>query len=592
MILLLFLTSFVIGVKNRENDLLKQYQASKFMKKTVEPLARKQLKSFPKKRLGVDPDYNPDEYFNVMENTACDTTDIMGAQGSTDMADCEYNCWVNPQCTFAMRVIDGYQCWWGANCKPSTSKTTHVGFRKKQNTAADYYYFSNGFGGRSSNLLATKSLSIKDALEYCTTNPSCNNFFFNSPGHLPNGTVQVYFMNGDQIIDSDTLSSKWQYYKNSTLLPYCDASVTPQFAPAKRGGVVTLNYKYCQGKGIIVQLLDPRGVVQYNSSQSFEDSGSVQIPTPLSSVEGDVWTVRLSAPVSFGSAQVKVDFPIKIVGNVCDAKADEKYSTTWPTTILNDTASLDCWNVSKGFAAGQANRRCSSSGWEKADFSKCTNSGFTIPELEYLQFPAAQDMWYPDQFISMRITPWARFQLYFPGNKIYGWETKLQVDSECKVNGGEDIPGNMVGPEFRRQQIGWSMGVPDKDSVCTKYNRTFHVSIEQNDKYYINNWFNITWNNGAFKIQTDNERLMVRGANLAYHEFHVMRFVISDKLEEACAASLAKVCKFHTGNTCLMCAAKNALSLQHCYQDSNAMQVIKFWCTCKDIRDCGGELTQ
>lgn len=522
---------------------------------------------------------DPYGYFTVQKEVGCGTADL-GESGADGLKDCEYFCWMDPRCQWASYAYENGQCGWGSlPCAMNSASNTDSGIRSKPNSEGGFFWTN---GAMRNNVVMTKMMAYGDAYKWCLQALNCTTFSFSSDTHRPadNDTMLFYFLNGDQIIDPDGLSTSWAYYKNSTLVPYCDAKVSPLFAPAGVNGRVTISWTHCNsGSDIIVQLTSPTGSVV--SSQNLSIGNSMTFTTPAIGKADDIFTLSILSKPS-----LVMKFPIEFASHVCEN------DDVWKAQKAPGIASVDCWNINSTFATGTATRKCTQKGWASADMSPCSSGGWSATELSFLVSNLAT--YYPDDEHKAQWPWFASFLFYWPGNKIYGL-TQGKLTGDCKSGGTEDVPGNMAGTEWRRMQVWWEIGPPGEDS-CKNYNITYLTSIMEDERHggatFVNNWFTLINTDGTFSVEyNETTRLRVKLDYLPWQELTIPRLVITDGVEDVCVKSLQTACGnlFGTKKECLECAFQNRASLApECKQDHNEEDDVEFWCTCMDINDCGG----
>jgi len=522
---------------------------------------------------------SPKSYFTATKNIGCGQGDL-GASGSTGLEDCEYFCFVDPRCKWANYALENGQCEWGSGpCELNSATNIDAAVRSKPNSENGFFWTN---GAMRDNVLMTKTTTFQDAFQWCHNAFNCTTFSFTSDSHRPadNDTLLFYFLNGNQIVDPDGLSNSWAYYKNSTEVPYCDAIVSPLFAPAGVNGRVEISWTHCDsGSDIVVQIASPDGKVI--SSQKLSSGNSMEFTTPPNGKVGEVYTLSILSKPS-----LVMHFPIEYASNVCESDG------IWPAQKAPASSSILCWNVNSTYATGKATRKCTDSGWAPPDFSQCSNGGWTETELTFLN--SNLETFYPSDSHKAQWPWYASFLFYWPGNKIYGI-SQGKISGDCTSGGTEDVPGNMAGPQWRRMQIWWENGPPGQDH-CENYNISFLTSIMEDSQHggttYVNNWFTLINTNGDWSVEyNETTRLRVQMDSLPFRDFVLPRMVLTDTVEDTCVQSLQKKCGnlFGQEAACLECALKNRASLANeCKKDHNQEDDIKFWCECKDINDCGG----
>lgn len=523
---------------------------------------------------------DPDEFFTRNKEVGCGSGDL-GASGATDFQDCEYFCLVDPRCQWASFAYENSQCEWGSQpCAVNSATNIDSGLRSKAN-AVDMYFWANG--AIRNNVLMTRTMKFTDACNWCDLAYNCTGFSFTSDTHLPKDDDQLlfYFLNIDQIIDPDGLSTDWVYYKNATLHPYCDANVSPLFAPAGKDGHVEISWTHCNsGADILVQLRNPSGDIV--STQKLSDGNSITFPTPTSGKIGDIYKLSIISQPS-----MIISFPIEFASNVCETDG------IWNAAKAPDSVTLKCWDANSTYATGSATRACTDQGWANPDFSQCSAGRWSPTELSFLV--SNLNTFYPNDEHKAQWPWYASFLFYWPGNKIYGI-TQGKIVGNCTSGGAEDVPGNMAGPQWRRMQIWWEIG-PSGQDHCENYNITYLTSIQEDQRHgggtFVNNWFTLINTQGTWAISYNTStRMRVNLDTLPFREFHIPRLVITDEVEDICFSSLSKVCGTLLGQkkACLECAVQNRTSIApECRQDSNAEDDVEFWCTCADVNDCGGD---
>lgn len=204
------------------------------------------------------------------------------------------------------------------------------------------------------------------------------------------------------------------------------------------------------------------------------------------------------------------------------------------------------------------------------------------------------------------LSPSLRYLLYFPGNSIYGWELPFE-NMHCG-NGsslwGEDIPGNMADPKYRRMVSG-SLGWQPNTTFCPLFDLKILISIGPNagGPWTVNDWFtlHVDTSKGLYvNVSTDSKRLKVVGdvlTNPANVKQSIARLEITDILEDNCYDALydshcvrwANDTSNMTATECDMCSVINhdALKKGNC-TETRRRTVVKYWCSCDGDQDCGG----
>lgn len=265
-------------------------------------------------------------------------------------------------------------------------------------------------------------------------------------------------------------------------------------------------------------------------------------------------------------------------------------TSMWPAAAAGSMSALDCWLLNpKLYATGTAYRSCSLQGvWSDEDLSNCSTGGWDLLQLDLLTDESVEELGLDKHY---HLDSVFTFLLYFPGNKIYGWEWgTLSSTTGCVTNGYYDVPGNMVKPSTRRNVPGQILAT--NIANCTEWSLRTLISIGNSGKQYINNWATLHRNGDKLNVTTDSSRLHVEVQQLPFQNFFIYRLSITDVHEDMCLDRLRQTCSLTktTGLICKACASIHLipLSKSYCTEDSNWADVVNYWCGCAE--DCGGPM--
>eukprot|EP00494_Astrolonche_serrata_P023097 UN23354 len=137
---------------------------------------------------------------------------------------------------------------WAGGCLNTTALNgTDIDIRIKNNSDGPFDWTSV-ISLDEKGVMFRQDTTLSAAKTTCAEMNNCTYFGFNDPTHAPDQKISVAFYDYRQIVDTESISSSWYYLKNSTRLPYCDATLYPPFAPEKRSSILTLSWQYCENR--------------------------------------------------------------------------------------------------------------------------------------------------------------------------------------------------------------------------------------------------------------------------------------------------------------------------------------------------------